>query len=69
MDLMLVLLAAYLLPMFIAFGRDHPNAWPITILDLLLGWTFIGWVVALIWSLTSFERKEKAGRELSELDF
>jgi hypothetical protein len=31
------------------------NAGAIVATNLLLGWTFIGWVVALIWSLTSVQ--------------
>jgi hypothetical protein len=33
--------------------RKHPNAGAIAVLNLLLGWTFIGWVIALVWSFTS----------------
>ena len=33
--------------------RRHNNKIPILIVNILLGWTFIGWVVALIWSFTS----------------
>jgi ABC-type Na+ efflux pump permease subunit len=32
-------------------GRRKRNAGAIFILNLLLGWTFIGWVVALVWAL------------------
>jgi len=44
---------AYLLPSVIAYTRHHHNADAIFALNLLLGWTFLGWVVALVWSLTS----------------
>lgn len=43
----------YFLPAFIAFRRQHHNRGAILAVNLLLGWSFIGWVVALIWSLTS----------------
>jgi membrane protein CcdC involved in cytochrome C biogenesis len=46
----------YLLPTFVAMGRHHHNALAIGILNLLLGWTFVGWVVALVWSCTSAQR-------------
>ena len=29
----------------------------ILILNLLLGWTCLGWVIALVWSFTAVERK------------
>jgi hypothetical protein len=42
----------YVLPALVAYARGHRNAFPILVLNLLLGWTFIGWGFALIWSLT-----------------
>ena len=48
----LILAAAglYVAPAGIAVYRDHPEVGPITVLTLFLGWTGIGWVVALVWS-------------------
>jgi hypothetical protein len=48
-----VLLVSYFLPWVVALLRRHRNATAIFILNLLLGWTFIGWVVALVWSFTN----------------
>jgi hypothetical protein len=42
----------YLLPTIIAFGRHHHSANSIMLVNVLLGWTVIGWIVAFIWSLT-----------------
>jgi hypothetical protein len=44
---------SYFLPAFIAFARGHHNKGAIFLLNLLLGWTFIGWVVCLVWSFTN----------------
>lgn len=41
----------YFLPAIVAFHRNHHNKVAILVLNLLLGWTFLGWVGALIWSL------------------
>lgn len=41
----------YFLPAIIAFGRSKRDAVSILVLNLLLGWTAIGWVVALVWAL------------------
>jgi len=41
----------YFLPSFIAWNKRSSGA--IIALNILLGWTFIGWVVALVWSLTA----------------
>ena len=38
----------YFLPTLIA--RDKPDLMAIFLLNLLLGWTVIGWFVALIWA-------------------
>jgi hypothetical protein len=36
----------------VAFVRHHHNQWAIFALNLLLGWTLLGWIGALVWSLT-----------------
>jgi hypothetical protein len=43
----------YLIPWSIAFARRHNKQVPIFLINLLLGWTLIGWVAALIWSFSS----------------
>ena len=45
-----VWLFAYFLPADIAYSRGHPHLIPILLVDLLLGWTLIGWVAALAWA-------------------
>lgn len=45
----------YFAPCIVAVMREHKNAVPIAVLNFLLGWTFIGWAGALVWSLTSKE--------------
>jgi TM2 domain-containing membrane protein YozV len=51
-DGIIVILALYFLPAFVAAVRFHPNKTAIFVLNLLLGWTFLGWIAALIWSST-----------------
>ena len=46
----------YFLPAAIAVLRPHQSAAAILVLNLLLGWTVLGWIVALIWSLTGARR-------------
>lgn|SRR3990167_5833236 len=41
---------AYFLPSFVGAKKKNANA--IFILNLLLGWTFIGWIIALVWACT-----------------
>lgn len=51
--IMLVLMFVYLVPTFIAGARHTQNRIAILNLNLLLGWTLIGWLVALVWSMSS----------------
>ena len=45
-------LSFYFLPFIIALIRGHHQRLAIFFLNLLLGWTFIGWVASLIWACT-----------------
>lgn len=42
-----IMLAVYFLPAIIASVREHARVTQITIMNVLFGWTIIGWVVAL----------------------
>ena len=50
-------LIVYFIPNWVANARKHHNANAIFVTNLFLGWTFIGWVAALIWSFTEVEAK------------
>ena len=43
-------IAAYFLPAIVAKARRHSDYTSILLVNLLLGWTFLGWVVALVWA-------------------
>lgn len=45
-----IVTAGYMLPWAIAAVRDVPH-WLVFWINLLLGWTIIGWIVALVMSL------------------
>jgi ABC-type sugar transport system permease subunit len=49
--LIAILSLFYLLPFAIAFKRKRANSGAIFALNLFLGWSLIGWVVALVWAL------------------
>jgi T4 superinfection immunity protein len=51
--MLLILLALYFLPTIVAGCRRHPNQAGIVILNLFLGWTFVGWVIALVWAVSA----------------
>ena len=45
-------IAIYLIPSIIASKADHPNKAAIIALNVLGGWTFIVWVVSLVWAIS-----------------
>src|SRR5262249_7732769 len=47
----------YFLPSFVAGSRGHHNSAAIFVLNLLLGWSFIGWAIALVWAFTAVDRQ------------
>lgn len=51
---LLILVAGllYFMPTFVATYRSHRNMAPIFMTNLLLGWSGLGWIAALVWSLT-----------------
>lgn len=48
-----ILTAGYLLPTTIALIRRRDNRMAIFLVNFLLGWTLLGWVITLAWSVTS----------------
>ena len=49
--LIILIFGLYLLPSLISFLRRNRNYPEIFLLNLFLGWTGLGWVVALVWSV------------------
>ncbi len=41
----------YFLPSIIALARSKRDTFLIFLLNLFLGWSIIGWVIALVWAL------------------
>ena len=42
----------YFLPSIIALARNKRDTLAIFLLNLFLGWSVIGWIVALVWAAT-----------------
>lgn len=51
-----ILSAGYMAPWAVAAVRGRSNVWPVFWVNLLTGWTLIGWAIALYMSLTSHRR-------------
>lgn len=43
----------YFIPTSVAQNNGHPQTTAILMLNLFLGWTFLGWVIALVWACTN----------------
>lgn len=49
----------YFLPSIVAGNRNRAVG-PVFVLNLFLGWTLVGWVVALVWAMTERTPREEA---------
>ena len=58
--ILLLMLALYLLPSIVARGRGMSNRWSILTLNLFLGWTLVGWVISLCWSVAGTAEIKRA---------
>lgn len=45
--IVVIVLAIYFFPSLTAAGRHVPNVGSVVVINLFLGWTLIGWVIAL----------------------
>ncbi|HEX3884592.1 MAG TPA: superinfection immunity protein [Stellaceae bacterium] len=43
----------YILPTILAFGRDHPRRQALALVNILFGWTLVGWIGVFLWALLS----------------
>lgn len=49
----IAIIVIYFVPSFIAEKRKKKSKTAIIALNFFLGWTFIGWLVSLIWALAA----------------
>jgi hypothetical protein len=56
-ELLLVTSVLYISPGMVAMLRHHHNRVAITVLNVALGWTVLGWVGALVWASTAVQPK------------
>jgi hypothetical protein len=50
-------IALYFLPSLIAGNRAHHQSIAIFVLNLVFGWTFIGWIASFIWAVTAVKSR------------
>lgn len=46
----------YLSPVWIALLKKHPKVLWITLINVFLSWTVIGWIFALVWAIRGLKR-------------
>ena len=56
----------YFIPSMVAVMRGHPNTAPILTVNIFLGWTLIGFVVALAWAFTAVDTARSRPRYYSD---
>lgn len=49
--MLVAVVVIYLLPTLIAFGREHPRRMDLAVVNIIFGWTLIGWWAAFFWAL------------------
>jgi hypothetical protein len=60
--LLIIALVCYFIPAFVASIRKHNNATAIFVFNLFLGWTFLGWVLALVSACTKNVKHSEPAR-------
>ena len=53
-------LAVYFIPTMVALSRGHHQSTAIVMLNILLGWTLLGWVIAIVWAVSATQPKQAA---------
>ncbi len=50
--------ALYFLPTWVAASRKHHQGNSIFVINIFLGWTVLGWVIALAWAVSPVKVNE-----------
>ena len=62
LPIVLALVGLYFVPTMVALFRHAKHSAAIVVINLLLGWTVVGWLVAFVWSCTSEKGASNAER-------
>ena len=55
----ILFIALYFLPSIVAMARMHKNKTAVIATNILLGWTAIGWIAAMIWAVMDSQSQRK----------
>jgi hypothetical protein len=64
----LILVYIHFLPTIIALKKNHNNKVPIILINIFLGWSLVGWVVALVWATKKVEGVILENNVISQAD-
>lgn len=56
-----MLIGIYFIPTIVATQRNVVNKWSVAVINGFLGWTLIGWVVALAMALRTATEPKRSG--------
>jgi len=65
--LVVILGCIYFIPAFVAWGNGKRNREAILVLNLLLGWTVVGWIGALVWACMRDAEPALSREDVAEL--
>jgi len=51
-----VMMFIYFIPAIVAHYKEHTKESSIMVVNLFLGWTFLGWVIALAWAVSESKK-------------
>lgn len=58
----------YFAPSILAMLGNNDSASGVIVMNIFLGWTFIGWVIALVWALSGPKHKRIVRKRVSVAD-
>lgn len=64
--LLLLVVLFYFYPTVVARQRWSPHWAGVLVVNILLGWTFVGWVIALAWAFSGENIRKRTMRERRE---
>ena len=56
--MLLAIVLLYMLPTLIAYGRELPRRQDVALVNILLGWTLIGWIGVFLWAALTHVENE-----------
>lgn len=52
MEIAILILVIYFIPAITGYASKKKNKQAILVLNFFLGWSIIGWIIALVWATT-----------------